>query len=190
MFIYCRLVHKKTNTMFWRKKIDKSHKDYCSKCGTIHQQWPALAFNSPVQYNILSAQDKAKYGKLNSDFCEIRFRDQIDRFIRVTLCIYVEDSCQNLEYGLWVSVSEASYNDYKSNFDNENHKASYFGYLCNNIYGYESTEAIPCTVMTQSGNERPIIFPNKDYKHPFVRDCIQGISKAEAEKRVNHMLNS
>lgn len=172
--------------MFW-KKNNKTTDYVCSECGETHSDWPALTFKSPANYNFLSKQEQSELGKLDSDFCEIHHDDQIDRFIRVTLTLKVNDACENLDYGLWVSLSEISYSDYKVNFDNKNHETVYFGWLCSNIPQYEDTMLIPCDVMTKSGNSRPQIFPHKNFDHPFVRDYYNGISKLEAEKRINEM---
>ncbi|MBG6130051.1 hypothetical protein IWQ47_001866 [Aquimarina sp. EL_43] len=176
--------------MFWKRKKNKSTEFKCSECGRVHSEWPALAFSSPANYHNLSGNEKSEIGILDTDFCEIRYEDQIDRFIRVTLTQKVNDACETLEYGLWVSLSEKSYSDYKSNFDNENHETGYFGWLCSNIPGYGDTSSIPCDVMTKSGNDRPEIFPHEDFDHPFVRDYYDGITKEEAEKRINEMIKN
>ncbi|WP_421810826.1 DUF2199 domain-containing protein [Flagellimonas sp.] len=174
--------------MFWRKKKNKKTVFKCTECGQVHSEWPALAFKSPANYDYLSDHEKTELGKLDSDFCEIHYENQIDRFIRVTLKQKVNDACENLDYGLWISLSEKSFSDYAENFDNENHETGYFGWLCNNIPEYENTMSIPCDVITQTGNKRPEIFPHQDFDHPFVRDYYNGITKIEAEKRINEMM--
>ncbi|RZS91862.1 DUF2199 domain-containing protein [Aquimarina brevivitae] len=162
----------------------------CTECGKVHSEWPALAFSSPANYHNLSDDEKSKIGKLDTDFCEIHYKDQIDRFIRVTLTQKVKDACETLEYGLWVSLSEKSYLDYKENYNNPNHKTGYFGWLCSNIPQYGETISIPCDVMTRTGNSRPEIFPHQDFDHPFVRDYYYGITKKDAEKRINEMIKN
>jgi len=128
--------------------------------------------------------------RLSTDFCEIYYEDQTDRFIRVTLTQKVVDACEDLEYGLWVSISEKSYTDYDANFNNQNHETRYFGYLCSNISEYENTLSIPCNVVTKTGNNRPEIFPHQDYNHSFVKDYFNGITKKEAEKRIKQMMKN
>lgn len=172
--------------MFWKKKKNQPAKFKCSACGHTHFDWPALTFTSPANYDELTEKEKAEWGKLNTDFCEIHYTDHTDRFIRVTLTQKVIDTCENLEYGLWVSLSEKSYQDYADNFNNENHQTRYFGWLCNNIPEYGNTMAIPCDVMTKNGNQRPEIFPHQNVDHPFVTDYYNGITRSEAEKRMNH----
>jgi hypothetical protein len=161
----------------------------CSCCGKTHEEWPALTFDSPTNYNNLSAEEKTAIGEIDSDFCVIRHADQTDRFIRCTLTQKITDHCDTLEYGLWVSLSEKSFEDYSANFNNENHETGYFGWLSNNLPDYDFNKSIPTDVFTRTGNHRPDIVPHQDFDHPFVHDYYNGITKAEAERRINAMLN-
>ena len=170
--------------------MDNTIKFICDSCGKEHESWPALAFISPDNYNCLSDEDKREIGEIDSDLCTINYSDQIDRFIRCVMIQKVNDHCENLDYGLWVSLSEKSFQDYTENFDNENHEAKYFGWLCNDIKGYNFTESIPTTVFVTKGNNRPEIFPHQDFDHPFVKDYYEGITKIEAEKRIQEMLKN
>ncbi len=174
--------------MFWKRRKNKVDKFKCSNCGQVHSDWPALAFNSPTHFHYLSDEDKSKNCKLDEDFCEIHRNNQIDRFIRVTLFQKVNNSCKHLQYGLWVSLSEKSYLDYRENFNNQNHGTGYFGWLSSNVAEYENTLSIPCDVYTKLGNERPEIIPHEDFDHQFVRDYYNGISTNEAETRIQEMI--
>ncbi|WP_276482647.1 DUF2199 domain-containing protein [Paraflavitalea pollutisoli] len=162
----------------------------CSCCGKEHAEWPALTFIAPDYYAQLSQEDKDTMAEIDSDFCVITHPDQTDRFIRVTLTQKVIDHCQDLQYGLWVSLSENSFDDYSANYNNENHETCYFGWLCNRISGYELGEggSIPTSVYTKTGNQRPEIVPHDDFDHPFVHDYYNGITREEAERRIQHML--
>jgi hypothetical protein len=167
-----------------------TNKYTCSCCGKQHEDWPALAYTSPTNYNILSEEDKQNIGELNNDFCVIHHSDQTDRFIRCTLTQKVIDHCDDLEYGLWVSLSEKSFQDYSDNYKNEDHETKYFGWLSNDLPDYEFEESIPTTVYTRKGNQRPEIVPHEDFDHPFVRDYYNGITKTEAERRIKAMLKN
>jgi len=162
----------------------------CSYCGKEHEEWPALGFNSPDPYHFLSDEEKQEIAELDSDFCVIKYSDQIDRFIRCTFTQMVTDHCEDLEYGVWVSLSEKSFNDYKENYNDEDYEATYFGWLSNSIPRYSFEQSIPLNVVTQKGNERPRIEPHSSFQHPFIDDCYNGITKAEAEKRINNMINN
>jgi len=161
----------------------------CDCCGKEHESWPAITYNAPNSYSNLSSEEKEEIAVIDQDFCVIKYADDhIDRFIRVVFIQKVNDHCENLEYGFWVSLSETSFNDYLENFDNENHETQYFGWLSNYIPQYEFSNSIPTTVVTKSGNDRPEIFPHNDFDHPFVKDFYNGITKEEAEKRIREIL--
>lgn len=160
----------------------------CSCCGKEQEKWPALAFDSPDNYNALSAEDKQSIGELSTDFCVIRHPDDISQYIRCTLTQKIVGHCEDLEYGLWVSLSEKSFRDYSDNFHRQDYEAIYFGWLCNDIPEYQFSDSIPTTVFTRTGNSRPEIVPHQDTDHPFVRDYYNGITKQEAEKRIKAMI--
>lgn len=168
--------------------MSENTKIKCSSCGKIHEEWPALTFSSPDNYNDLSENDKKNIGYLNDDFCVINHPDQTDRFIRCTLSQKVNDHCEDLDYGFWVSLSENSYSDYKENFRKEDEEKIYFGWLCNNIKGYHFSESIPMNVVTRKDGLRPELFPHESFDHPFVTDYYNGISKEEAERRISEMI--
>lgn len=162
----------------------------CEICGEIHEDYTVLTYPCHDSYYWLSEEEKKKFNaSLESDFCTIEYPDQTDRFIRVVLKQKIIDSELTLDYGLWVSLSEKSYDDYFSNFKNENHENQYFGWLDSIIPEYNFSERIPTNVYTKLGNERPEIFPHSDFYHPFVKDYYQGITKEEAEKRIHNMLS-
>jgi len=175
--------------MFWKKKKRNPEKYKCSVCDEVHENWPALTYNSPTPYHNLTKKEKETIVAFSSDFCVIENSDQTDRFVRVILKQTVNDYDDTLEYGLWVSLSEKSFINYSENYSEENHETQYFGWLCNDLPDYDNSISIPTTVVTKPGNERPEIFPHKDFDHQFVRDYYNGITKQEAEKRIHKMLN-
>lgn len=165
--------------------MSETTKYTCSNCGQIHDEWPALVFDAPTSYHVLPENMKEEIGELTSDFCMVRHPEQTDRFIRGTLTIKVNDYCEDLEYGLWVSLSEKSFENYAANFGHEHHEAKYFGWLSNNIAEYEIPEGcIPTTVFIRKDGLRPEIVPHENFDHRLVRDYYEGITKAEAEKRI------
>ena len=167
----------------------ETKKYICSCCGKEHEEWPALVYVTPTNYDTLSEDDKKNIAELNTDFCVIAHSEQTDRFIRCTLTQKVIDYCEDLEYGLWVSLSEKSFQDYSDNFKNENHDAKYFGWLSNNLPDYDFSDgSIPTTVFTKTDNNRPEIVPHQGFEHPFVIDYNNGTSKIEAERRIKEML--
>ncbi|WPO84563.1 DUF2199 domain-containing protein [Chryseobacterium sp. JJR-5R] len=147
-----------------------------------------MVYHSPFPYSNLSDKD-LENAKLSSDFCVIQYLDEICYFIRAVLVQKVTESCQDLEYGVWVSLSEKSYDEYVENYDNENFEEGYFGWLANYLPDYEFDQTIPADVIVNNKMGRPLIYPHESQDHPFIKDFYSGISGKEAEIRINKVLN-
>ena len=175
--------------MFWRKSKNKD-KFKCTKCGKVHDELPALAFMSPDYYSYLSDEDKKNMAELSEDFCIIRHPEQTDRFIRTTMTFQIVDACEDLDYGIWVSVSEKTFDDYKADFKNNIEGKTYFGRICNEIPEYEeSTLGLHVNVETRANGIRPEIIPHQS-EHDLIKDWEKGILISEAEQRVQNMMNN
>lgn len=173
--------------MFWKRKKKKF---ICSQCGEFHKEWPSLAYQAPLHYHVLTQEEKEARAFLNDDFCTIKNESDEYRFIRVVL----EQKIKNhsglfLEYGLWVSLSETSFEDYRKNFK-QGKKTTYFGWLSNRIDGYEDTTNIPMDVYAANDGIRPVVVPQKGSDHQLVRNFYEGISKEEAERRIHLTLEN
>ena len=158
----------------------------CQNCGVEHTELSSLAFNAPFHYDILNPVDKEKLAEKEDDFCVINHKDQIDYFIRVVLQIPILDHDETLDYGVWVSVSKETIEDYRLMFAaKEAEEKSYFGMLCNEITDYEiSTIGLYMQVLTQLDGYRPLLIPYES-EHSLVQDWSNGISRDEAVRRVN-----
>jgi hypothetical protein len=100
----------------------------------------------------------------------------------------VLDHCQTLDYGVWVSVSEKTYNEYYDNFDSGEHEGTYFGFLYN-IPGYEQVLSLKTNVVIAKGTQRPEAIPHRSQLgSQFVTDYYEGISKEAAERRIRKFL--
>ena len=160
----------------------------CSKCGKHHEAWPALAYDSPDHYALLSQEEQGAIAKLTDDFCVITYPDETDRFVRGVLFQKVNDHCETLDYGLWVSLSEKSFLDYQAHFTDDNYEAVYFGWICNTLEGHDYCLGIPTNVILKGDGKRPEIVPHSDHEHPFVYEYYNGISRREAINRIDSML--
>ncbi|MBC8757427.1 DUF2199 domain-containing protein [Kordia sp. YSTF-M3] len=171
--------------MFWNKWFKKQSSSFkCTTCGEIHDELPALGFLAPIYHDDLNEKDKTEIAEISSDFCVIHHEDQTDRFIRTTLTIEINDACENLDYGIWVSLSEKSFKEYKAEFKNNVEGKTYFGRICNEISDYkESTLGLHVNVNTLSNGIRPEIIPHEN-NHQLITDWKNGITLNEAEKRI------
>lgn len=169
------------------KRKPKSSEFKCSTCGEIHNELPAVGFISPFYYDTLNKTDKEKIAELSNDFCVITHEDQTDRFIRTTLTIPINEVCEDLDYGIWVSLSEKSFNEYKSEFKDNVEGKTYFGMISNEIPDYEeSTLGLHVNVNTRGGGIRPEISVHR-IKHDIISDLENGISIEEAKKRIERL---
>jgi len=161
----------------------------CRNCGVEHTELSSLAFNAPFHYDILNPVDKEKLADKDDDFCVINHKDQIDYFIRVVLQVPILDHDETLDYGVWVSVSKETIDDYRLMFaTKEVEEKSYFGMLCNEITDYEiSTIGLYMQVSTQLDGYRPLLIPYES-EHPLVQDWLNGIRRDEAVRRVKSVL--
>lgn len=92
-----------------------------------------------------------------------------------------------MDYGVWVSVSELTFNEYKSEFCDNQEGKSYFGRVSNEIADYkESTLGIHVNVETRSGGSRPELIPHES-EHRLVSDWKKGITISEAKKRLKEL---
>ena len=172
--------------MFWNKK-KKASEDICLKCGQIHEKLQAIGFDRPWHYDELTVKYKNEIDEISEDFCIIRYSDQTDRFIRAVLSFQIIDVCETLDYGVWVSLSKNSYDDYEMNFKETSEKKTYFGRICNEIQDYkESTLGLHFNVITQNINNRPELVPHQD-EHQLIYDWQNGISIEEALKRIENI---
>lgn len=153
-------------------------------CGKIHSELPAIGFSAPDYYGGLTEEEKHNIAQISADFCVITHVDQTDRFIRTVLSIPIIDSCEKLDYGIWVSVSEQTFNEYEQNFDQESEQKTYFGMISNELIDYdETTLGLHVDVKTQKNGLRPEIIPHSG-THDLISDWENGISLEEAKSRI------
>ena len=142
----------------------------------MHDELPALSFLSPDYHNYLSEEDKKEIAELCEDVCIIRHPEQTDRFIRTTMTFQIIDTCEDLDYGIWVSVSKKTFDEYKSNLKNNIEGETYFGRICNEIPEYkESTLGLHVNVVTKANEIRPEIIPHQS-EHGLIRNWEKGIT--------------
>ena len=164
---------------------------HCSICGKLHEERPAIGFLSPHYYHILSEEEKASIATLSEDFCIIEYNDQTDRFIRAVLSMPIKDSEDTMDYGVWVSLSEKNFEYYMDHFMDDLESETFFGYLCSSIPGYENTLSLKTNVVCGPVGQRPQVYPHQSQSdNVFIKDCIEGISKEEADRRIHLVLDN
>ncbi len=152
----------------------------CSSCSKIHEGSPSFAFRAPDPY--LEQTDEVRdAGKLSNDLCWYEDADGKHFFIRVCLEVPIHGVGEPFLWGVWVSLSEHSFDHYVETYDAPDLTKSYFGWFCNGLPYYENTYALKVLVHPRSGQVRPFIELEKS-SHPLAIDFHQGISIQKAQE--------
>lgn len=138
----------------------------------------------PDPYASLSEEQKATIGTLSGDFCTIAYEDQTDRFIRAVLEVPIHEIEEPFLWGLWVSLSEKSFNRHLETYDDPVEGERFFGWVCNAIPDYPHGESRPADVVVQLGHQRPkvILHRGEHARDPLFIDQVHGISIARAQE--------
>ncbi len=149
----------------------------CSCCGKRMIGLPlALGFKVPDHWLNISEADM-EASKISDDFCLIHESNgEIARYIRCVLPMPVS-GFDDLEFGfgVWMSVSERSWDIYQGGFDSGKYaEDGCFGYLGNSISAYPDSLHLNCDVYFQPGRQRPRVHIHK-CENPLAIDQLDGI---------------
>jgi len=151
--------------------MDKVFRFECAKCGEIHEGAPSAAFGAPDDYVAIPESERGENTVLSSDFCIVEGRD---RYIRCTLEIPIHDYHEGFLWGVWMSVSEENFDDYRAHFSDDNYKARYVGWLGNRLPGYPDTRDVVGAAVLNGDGQRPTI-ELEPSDHPLSVDFRNGI---------------
>ena len=146
----------------------------CSCCGNVHEGSPSFGFRAPDTY-LQQSEDAQKAGHLNSDLCSYADEDGTHYFVRACLEIPIHGVTEPFVWGVWVSLSDASYTRCTETFDDPVEADSYFGWLCNGLPYYENRTHIKTRVHPRRENKRPYVVPEQS-EEPVSVDFHRGIS--------------
>lgn len=156
----------------------------CSCCGDIHEGSPSIAFRAPDHYASLSDEQKASIGELSSDFCTITHDDGTDYFVRAVLEVPIHGIEEPFLWGIWVSLSQKSFERYYETYEAPVEGEGFFGWVCNDISVYPYASYRPADVVVQLGGQRPkvILHTGDPEDDQLVMDQTEGISVARAQE--------
>ncbi len=152
----------------------------CTQCGELHEGSPSFSFEAPSPYLEQSKEVRDK-GELGTDLCNYADEDGRHFFVRVCLEIPIHGMEEPFLWGVWVSLSEDSYNRYVDTYDSPDTSDSYFGWFCNRLPFYEDTYALKTRVRPREGGIRPTL-ELEETSHPLSIDFHQGISPERAQE--------
>ena len=146
----------------------------------MHEGSPSFGYRAPEPYleQPTAVQNAAR---LTSDLCEYEDEDGKHYFVRGCLEVPIHGIADPFLWGVWTSLSSASYGRYVQTYDAPDVTDRFFGWLCNSLPYYPKTYALKTHVHPRPNNTRPAVVPEKS-DHPLLVDFYEGISVARAQE--------
>lgn len=152
----------------------------CASCDAWHEGLPlSWHTDGPAQLSAVPEDEWDERVTLTSDQCILE-QDGTHLFMRGLLSIPIQGRDDTLEFGVWVSLSEASFERAGELWETEGRESEppYAGRLCTAIPGLPDTMSLEVRMHTRPVGERPQVEVVEPEEHPLVRDQRDGISEA------------
>ena len=128
----------------------------CATCDEIHTGMPTFGASAPLSYYCIPQEERATRCQLGSDDCVI---DGREFYVRGCIEIPVHGAEESFAWGVWVSLSEASYEQWRQCF-HEAHRSDvgpFFGWLNAALQPYPDTVNLKTYVHLLDHGIRPYI---------------------------------
>src|SRR5579863_8974833 len=113
---------------------------HCRSCGKWHDELPLdLGFDEPLYVAELNADDRARLVTSWSDFRILVRDDARHYFIRGLIEIPVHGVDRPFRYGVWASLSSASYEVASIAYKDNQEAGPFFGWVSNRLALYPDT---------------------------------------------------
>lgn len=147
----------------------------CRTCEQWHEGVPSLVAEAPLYYYSIPEAERAVRCDLTTDVCII---DEEFFFVRGLIEIPVESLEEIFSWGVWMSLSKASFDEYLAHHDNAARAAlgPYFGWLSAALPAYPDTENLKTRVHPREPGLRPLV-ELEPTDHPLAIEQRQGISQ-------------
>lgn len=146
----------------------------CKSCDEWHEGMPTFASDAPLYLYGIPEHERASRCDLTSDTCVI---DNKFFFVRGCIEIPVEHTSEAFIYGVWVSLSAQSYDEFVGclNARRRSHIGPFFGWLSAELALYPSTENLKTRVHLRDNGIRPYI-ELEPTEHPLAVEQRDGIA--------------
>lgn len=159
----------------------------CSRCGAWHSELP-LAYSAklPDMWHMVSDEQRAR-SEYSSDQCVIDGRYY---FIRACIEVPVLDGDGPLVWGVWVSLSEASFRRTAELWETpgRENESPCFGWLNTQLPGYPLVHQVKTMVHSRPVGERPWVEVALE-DHPVAAAQRQGITRARVQEIAEAVLH-
>ena len=159
----------------------------CSSCGELHRGMPCFGADAPLSYYVIPRGERQGRCSLSADACVI---DGDSYFVRGCIEIPVEGERDPFSWGVWVSLSEASYKQWleSHSWERRSHIGPFFGWLDAYLKPYPETMNLKTRVHLRDGGIRPFI-ELEPTDHPLAIEQRQGISVARVAELYATMMH-
>jgi hypothetical protein len=159
----------------------------CATCGSVHEGIPSFGWEYPAQYLAIPEAERATRATLSDDACVI---DDEWFFVRGCLEIPVHGYHEPLSFGVWLSLSRASFARYAQMFDEVGRAsgARFFGWLCTAIPGYPDTQLLKTMVQVRAWPTRPYVELERT-DHPLAIEQREGVSPWRVQQLVERIMH-
>jgi hypothetical protein len=150
----------------------------CAQCGERHEGEPSIGFKVPDYLLGIPASEREARAWWNDDLCVI---DSKYFFARACLEVPILGTPEPFLWGIWVSLSERSFEDYRTKLVSGEAGGPYFSWIANCLPGYPSPEGLKARTYPQPGTDRPLV-AIEESEHPLAVDFHRGISVERAQE--------
>jgi hypothetical protein len=159
----------------------------CATCGGTHEGIPSFGWDYPAQYLAVPEPERATRVRLTDDMCVI---DNEWFFVRACLEIRVHGYAEPLSYGVWLSLSRASFTHYATILDQVDRVsgAKFFGWLCSLIPGYPDTQLLKAMVHVRAWPTRPFV-ELEATDHPLAVEQRTGVPPWRVQQIVERIMH-
>lgn len=159
----------------------------CTSCDEVHEGMPSFGAHAPLSYYEVPAEDREKRCHLGTDDCVI---DDEFFFVRGCLEIPVIGEVEPFSWGVWVSLSEASYLEWVKCYesDKRSHIGPFFGWLNAWIKPYPDTASLKTNVHLRDDGIRPYI-ELQSTDHPLAIEQRVGITVERVAELYTQMMH-
>lgn len=147
----------------------------CNTCGQTHEGMPSFGADAPWIYDAIPEHERSARCSLGTDDCVV---DEQHFFVRACLEIPVIGHDEPFTWGVWVSLSGASFRTWLEHYDvaHRAHVGPFFGWLSTWLAPYPDTRSLKTMVHLRDHGVRPFVELERT-DHPLAREQRDGISK-------------
>ncbi|WP_322025786.1 DUF2199 domain-containing protein [Burkholderia sp. BCC1977] len=157
----------------------------CAQCDEWHEGEPSVAFKLPDFLLGIPEPERATRAIRDEDMCVV---DRQYFFVRACLEVPIIGADEPFLWGLWVSLSERSFDDYLENQEAGNASGPYFSWLANRLPGYPVPKGLKSHTHPRLDGQRPLVELDTT-DHPLSLDFHNGMSAERAQTLFEKVLH-